>query len=253
MLKISKTKVELNIEAARAFVKYAEESIAARRVCTVALAGGSTPIGVYKILASEYAESVNWARVHFFWGDERCVLPTDDLSNFKSADEALLSKIKIAPENIHRVQTELGAEQAAAKYEKEIYDFFKSYGLLKDNGTGKPLPSFDMIILGLGEDGHTASLFPGTDALKEYQKLVVANEVPEQQTVRITFTLPLINAAAKIIFLVSGTAKAEIVAGICDPNNTHPYPAKLVHVSLADWYIDADAAMDIKDKPKAFA
>lgn len=168
---------------------------------TVVLSGGSTPLELYKLLASPaYSGNVDWASTHLFWGDERCVPPEDEESNFRSAWDALISKIGIPQRNIHRMKGELAPQGAALEYENEIKTLL---GL-------KPgeLPQFDLVLLGLGEDGHTLSIFPDTDAHLGPKGLVMANYVPKLNSWRVTMTFDAISAAKKTLFLVAGKVKA---------------------------------------------
>lgn len=218
----------------------------------VAIPGGSTPKKLYDLLASEeYKNKIDWSRVHFFWTDERCVTKEDKESNFRLAFDLVLSKIPIPPENIHRIKGELPPEDGAQDYENNLKIFFGKSGL----------PVFDLIILGMGEDGHTASLFPDSDALKEIERVAVAvyYEIPPYQRgikgvviplkksaiPRITLTLPVLNNASQIIFLVSGKSKAVVMKKILgDGAGKKHYPAGLVkpvHGNLL-WLIDKEAA-----------
>ena len=242
MKKVYSNLDELSNAAAELFISLGRESIEKHKVFTVALAGGSTPVALYSLLAEKYADAIDWNSVHFFWGDERNVPATDDLSNYKMANESLLAPLKIPKTNVHRIQTELGLTQAAESYDSEVLQFFREYNTVQPNGFGQPVPVFDLVVLGLGEDGHTASLFPNTTALKEYARFFVANEVPAMQTSRITITLPLINCASNVLFLVSGVSKAEILSEVFDPNNATPYPVKFIFSKNVTWYVDQSAA-----------
>jgi 6-phosphogluconolactonase len=212
--------------AARRFVERAEGS----QRFTVALAGGSTPRTAYELLATEYADRLFWSHTHVFFGDERPVPPDHPDSNHRMAEEAMLSYV--IPASVHRMQGEIPPEKAAATYEKELREFF----------AGPPL--FDLVLLGLGPDGHTASLFPRSPALEETERYAVANPVEKLATERLTLTLPVINAAREIVFLVSGEDKAEAVAEVLR-GETEPrkYPAKLVKPREDSlWLLDRAAA-----------
>ena len=179
---------------------------------TVALSGGSTPRRLYELLATPaYAEKTSWERWHVFWGDERCVPPDHPDSNYRMAREALLDRVPIPPSQIHRIKGEAVPYDAAEAYEHELCQSF-----------GEPTPAFDLVLLGLGEDGHTASLFPGTNGLEEERRLVMANWVPHLQAYRITFTLPLINAARNVAFLVTDGSKAEVLRKVLAPTPGDP-------------------------------
>ncbi len=200
------------------------------------LAGGSTPARLYRLLVA--ADMPSWNHVHFWFGDERTVPPDHDESNFKMAHTTLLSGLDVPSSNIHRMRGEDPPEAAAAAYQAEI----EQHVPLDPNG----MPRFDLVLLGLGDDGHTASLFPGTEALAESERIVVSNEVPQQDTVRITLTDPAINAASNILFLVTGSGKAAALASVFEGGDSAP-PASLirpVHGQLR-WYVDEAAAANI--------
>jgi 6-phosphogluconolactonase len=232
---------ELNRKAAAQFITLAGDAIARSGRFAVALSGGSTPQALYFLLASpEYRNLVDWPRLHLFWGDERCVAPDHPDSNFRMVREALLDKIQIPNENIHRMPGESEPAEAAAAYEAEIKDFFA----VKPAGW----PLFDLIFLGLGEDGHTASIFPGSDAVNETAHLVTVVYVQRLQSYRLTLTLPVINAAAQVTFLVSGKSKAAIVSEIFPADGAScSYPAAKVAPTKGrlTWFLSADAAMDL--------
>lgn len=216
--------------AAEHFVAQAAEAIAARDRFVVALSGGATPRATYALLASwSYATRVDWLRVHILWGDERCVSPDHRNSNYRLVHQVLLSKIPIPTVNVHRIRGETEPAWAAMAYESELET------LLGSNGR------FDLVLLGMGEDGHTASLFPGTVALEEQTRWVVENYVEKLNAWRITLTLPIINAARQVTFLVSGTPKAEPLARI---QAGEPLPAGLVQPTEGKltWLVDQQAS-----------
>ncbi len=230
----------LSRAAAEEFVRVANQAAAELGRFTVALSGGSTPRTAYKLLAAECAEGrhrLPWKQIHVFFGDERHVTPDHPDSNFHMATETLLKHVPIPPANIHRVHAELEAEAAATHYEAELRAFFR----LNAGGW----PCFDLVLLGLGVDGHTASLFPGTAALAERTRLVCANWVPKFNRHRVTLTLPVINAAARVAFLVSGPDKAAAVRAILRPGGDDPkHPAGLVQPASGRllWLLDEAAA-----------
>lgn len=233
-LKTYKDKQELAEAAARDFVERAQKAIEDTGRFVVALAGGSTPEATYEMLATEeYADRLDWSKVHVFFGDERSVPPDDEDSNYRMANEALLSHVSVG--SVHRMKGELHPDEAAAEYEEELREFF---------GTpGRP-PEFDLIQLGIGDDGHTASLFPNTPALDVTDCWVAQNPVPKLETVRITLTLPVLNAAKAISFLIAGEGKAEalreVLEGDADP---YDYPSKFVQpVGELNWMADQEAA-----------
>ena len=235
-IEIVTTSVDLFHAAAEEFVLAARAAIGAQGRFTVALSGGSTPKALYSLLASNYA-GFAWNRVFIFFGDERHVPPTDPESNYRMANEALLTKIAIPPENVFRVPAENpDAAAAAIEYETQIRRFFA----LKPG----EFPRFDLILLGLGPDGHTASLFPDTAALDEHSRLVVANWVAKFKTHRITFTFPVLNRAAEVIFLASGAEKADMVRQVLQGKNSSQLPSQRVQPTDGKllWLLDETAA-----------
>lgn len=216
----------------------AKEAVDERGRFTIALSGGSTPRNLYNLLATNARNTLPWDKMFFFFGDERHVPPTDKESNFRMADEAILSKIAVPQGNVFRILAENpDAAAAADAYEQRLQKFFSL-------APGQ-LPVFDLILLGLGPDGHTASLFPGTGALQEKSRLVVANWVEKFNTHRITFTLPVLNAARCVAFLVSGTDKAAALEAVLQSDApSEQYPAKLVHPANGKliWLVDRAAA-----------
>lgn len=230
-LRVSPTAEALTIDAAARIVKCARDAIAGRGAFHWALSGGSTPKALFALLAMpEWAGRFDWKRVHLWWSDERNVPPDSPDSNFGMAHAALLSRVPIPPENVHRVMTEIGAEEAAADYETRIR--------LSVPGKGHV---FDLVLLGVGEDGHTASLFPGALDDIPADRLVVAYWVPKVQMTRITFTPTLINAATTVMFIVTGLAKADILARVLTgPSEPHLLPAQLIE--QAEWWVDSAAA-----------
>lgn len=210
----------------------AAEYFVARRAETVALSGGSTPKLMFQILADQFRDQVKWSRIHFFWSDERHVPPDNPESNYRMANEALLSHVPVTPENVHRVHSENpNAANAAAEYEETIITVTK-----------QPLPRLDLIFLGVGADGHTASIFPGSEVLHETKRLVAAPYVDKLKSYRITMTLPLLNNGASVVFLVTGAEKAEIVKEVLEGENK--YPAQAVKPTQGEliWMLDEDAA-----------
>ena len=239
----------LSCEAAKKFIEIGSEAINKRGQFSVVLAGGSTPKSLYQLLAAEkFKNQIDWKKVFFFFGDERNVLPDSDESNFRMANENLLKPLQIPEENIFRWQTELeNIEFIAEKYEQTIKRFFN----LERNppatagGSDKTYPRFDLILLGMGADGHTASLFSFTKALNETEKIAAANTVEKLETVRLTLTFPVINNAANVIFLVSGADKAatlkEVLEGAFQPLK---YPSQSVKPDSGNllWLVDEPAA-----------
>jgi 6-phosphogluconolactonase len=238
------TPQELFAAAAEEVVRAANEAVAQRGRFTIALAGGSTPKSLYNLLATNARTALPWDRMFFFWGDERHVPPTDSDSNYRMADEAMLAKIPVPAANVFRMKTENPeAEAVAEDYEETLRKFFQL-----EPGQ---LPTFDLILLGMGPDGHTASLFPGTAALQEKSRLVLANWVEKMKTYRITLTLPVLNAARCVIFLVSGTDKAPALHAVLEEDvSGEQYPAKLVQPRQGKviWLVDRAAASSLSSK-----
>ncbi len=199
-----------------------------------ALSGGATPNGLYGLLAREARPELDWTRVALFWGDERTVPPDDPRSNFGAARTTGLLDL-VPPARVHRWPTELAPEAAASAYEATLRRELAP-------GAGE-LPRFDLVLLGLGDDGHTASLFPGTSALEETTRLAVANPVPALATIRLTLTLPVLDAAHAVLFLAAGTAKAAAVTGVFGPGMADPdLPAARVDPRPGELHVLLDRA-----------
>jgi 6-phosphogluconolactonase len=216
---------DLSRAAADEFVRLADEAVRRGGRFTVALSGGSTPKALYRLLAAEdggFRARVPWGRAHFFWGDERHVPPDHPDSNYRMASQAMLSRVPVPPGNVHRIPAENpDAAEAAAEYAETLRGFF-------DVAAGR-FPRFDLILLGMGSDGHTASLFPGTDAVHERAGLVAAPWVEKLGAHRITLTPSVLNHAACVIFLVSGEGKAEALRAVLEgPHRPDRFPAQLV-------------------------
>lgn len=226
--------------AAETLIKDISDCLQAQDSYSIALSGGSTPRRLYALLANDakLQEQIPWERVHFFWGDERHVPPDHPDSNYRMAYNALLSKVPIPSINIHRIRAEdSDADKAAADYEHEIRRFLKI-----DAGQ---MPRFNCVLLGMGPDGHIASLFPGTSALEETNRLAVANWVEKFQSYRITLTVSVINNADRIIFLVSGAEKADTLKAVLEDDvKSNRYPAQRIQPSDGKliWFLDRSAA-----------
>lgn len=225
------------VDGAAAFIAdAAAKAIAERGLFTLALSGGGTPESVYARLAQgDYRERIAWDRVHIFFGDERCVPPEDARSNYRMVREAWLDHAPIPAGHIHRIRGEDDPAREALRYEQEIAALYRTAAL----------PAFDLILLGMGDDGHTASLFPGTAALREKERWVVAQYVEVMQTWRVTFTAPLINAARCVVFLVQGAGKAQMLWNVRKgPYQPDVWPAQLIEPAGGDlhWLTDATAA-----------
>jgi 6-phosphogluconolactonase len=240
-IRILTTPQELFSAAAEEVIHAATDAVAARGRFTIALSGGSTPKSLFNLLATNARTTLPWDKMFFFWGDERHVPPTDPDSNYRMADEAMLSKIPVKPENIFRIPAENpDAAVAADAYEKTLQKFFSLQPA--------QFPRFDLILLGMGPDGHTASLFPGSAGLQEQSRLVIANWVEKFKTHRLSFTYPVLNAAATVAFLVSGTDKAPALHEVLESDAPgDQYPAKVVHPTDGKliWLIDRAAASQL--------
>jgi 6-phosphogluconolactonase len=202
------------LKAADLVQKTAAAAIRRQGFFTLVLAGGTTPRRLYEVLAAPpYSSRQPWQDFHVFWGDERCVAPGRPESNFEMAKKALLERVIIPAANVHRIRTELEPPEAAGAYEQELRDFFA----LHPERTAGGFPRFDLVLLGMGEDGHTASLFPGAEALEEEEKWVAAvGPRGEPEVARITMTLPVLNNADNVLFLIAGTIKQTIMREIID-------------------------------------
>jgi 6-phosphogluconolactonase len=227
----------VRVEAERVVAR-AGAAIAIRGRFFLALSGGSTPKPLYTLLATPpVAMRIDWSRVHVFWGDERCVPPNDPRSNYRMAREALLDHLPLPSANVHRIRGEEDPAQAAAAYEELLRGFFGGIEIPAKT-------SFDLVLLGMGADGHTASLFPGSAAARETHRWVVASPGPQPESWRVTLTPVLINAADHVTFLVSGAEKADRLKEVLEDRLPNPLPAQLIqpkHGAL-HWMIDAAAA-----------
>ena len=232
---VSATAEESARQAAELVAALSEHAVRDRGRFAIALSGGSTPRRLHAVLASEeYRQRISWPYWRIFWGDERAVRPDHDESNFRMARETLLNHVPLSQAHVHRIPTEFEPARAAADYEQTIRQ-----ALYAD------VPVFDLVLLGMGDDGHTASLFPGSEALQEDKRLVAADWVPHLDAYRITFTLPLINRAAAVAFLVEGAHKAKMVQRILQPGlGEEPLPASLVQPANGElhWFLDSAAA-----------
>ncbi len=236
----------MRVEAER-IVTLARDTIAARGQFSLALSGGSTPRSLYELLATpKLASRIDWTRVHLFWGDERCVPAEHPDSNYRMVREALLDHVPIPWGNVHRIVGEDQPDAAARAYEQTLRTFFAT-------PQGPPERSFDLVLLGMGGDGHTASLFPGTPPVIERQRWVLPNHVTAQREMwRITLTPVVLNAAAEVTFLVSGAGKAdrlwEVIAG---PAGSPRFPAQVIRPScgVVHWLVDADAGRRLPRAP----
>lgn len=229
----------LNKAAAVEFVRCAGEAIGARGRFAVALSGGSTPKRLYQLLTTEpYRSQIDWGRVEIFWGDERCVPPDHKDSNYRMAREAMLDRLPIPAEHVHRLEAERSDRAAAAR------DYVAAIARVFGVSAGAEPPAFDLILLGMGPDGHTASLFPHTQALDETRRWVVPNHVPQLHTDRLTLTRPILNRARQVLFLVAGADKAErLVEVLAGPDDAKRLPSQSIQpAGQLLWFVDAAAA-----------
>jgi 6-phosphogluconolactonase len=226
--------------AAAEFLEAVRDAVCEKDSFTVALAGGSTPKALYELLATNplLQAKVPWSKMQFFFGDERHVPPDNPDSNFRMANESMFGKAPVDPKQVHRIKGEKpNAAQAAEEYEQELRTSFK---LQADQ-----LPRFDLVLLGMGPEGHTASLFPGTKALNEERRLVVSNWVGKLYTDRITLTPPVLNNAARIVFMVHGKEKAPALKAVLEgPYEPDQLPAQMVKPKEGKvlWLVDPTAA-----------
>jgi 6-phosphogluconolactonase len=237
-LKISKDIESLSHHFADWLVENIKEVLSKQGRFTIALAGGNTPRRLYQMLASdEYRDKVDWQKLHFFWGDERFVSLTDDRNNAKMAYESLLNHVPLNKEQVYPIQTTGKPEESAAAYEKILHSYFEQDG-----------QTFDFVLLGLGDNGHTLSLFPGYKVVRERKKWVSSFYLKEDDIYRITLTPPVVNRASQVAFLVSGGDKAaavyHVLAGEHDPDL---YPAQIIQPfnSRVYWFCDEAAAADL--------
>jgi 6-phosphogluconolactonase len=230
----------LSRAAAEHFLEKAQAAVAARGVARIAISGGSTPKRTFELLANpaeKFATAMPWQQIELYWVDERTVPPDDKDSNYRMTREVLLDKVPIKPENIFRIEGELDPEEAAARYESAIRNHLRL--------EGAEGPRFDVLALGMGDDGHTASLFPHTAAIHEMIRIAVANQVPQKDTWRVTLTWPVINQAHDVFFLIAGKDKAQpvhdVLMGKYDPE---VLPSQLIRPSNGRllMLLDTDAA-----------
>jgi 6-phosphogluconolactonase len=232
-IKLCRSFSELNVRVAETIIEILSQRSIKQNFISIVLSGGSTPRALYQLLAgAEYRNQITWDKLLVFFGDERCVPPNDPESNYKMAYDVLLSKLPIPEKNVFRLKGEIDPQKAAADYERAVKKVL-----------GKA-PRFDLVLLGMGADGHTASLFPGTAALHETKKLAAANYVDKLNACRLTLTLPAFNSARNVIFLVSGKDKAAAVRSVFSETALLPPPARLIEPAEGGllWFLDKEAA-----------
>ena len=222
----------LALGAARRVIRIVRESLSKGDACTIVLAGGSTPEALYRTLSREpHRSRINWSRIDIFWGDERAVPPDHVDSNYRMAREALLSKVPLLPHRVQRIAGELGSEGAAADYERRLRSFFAGSA-----------PIFDLVLLGVGRDGHTASLFPATPDLSPGERLVIATSASSPPRERVSLTRRALGAARAVIFLAQGASKAEVVAAVLDGHANLPAARISPRHGTVSWMVDESAA-----------
>jgi len=239
MVKVFKDIDEVSRFAARSFIEFADRSIESRGRFLVALSGGSTPLRLFELLGNEFQDAINWNQVHFFWGDERCVPPNNPGNSYGETKKIWFDKISIPEENIHRVKSELEPEEAALDYAQVLQEF-----------STPPLawPRFDLVLLGMGDDGHTASLFPGSPVDPQTPTLAVVANYHDRPANRVTLTPLVINEAREVWFLVAGAGKAvtlfKVLKGERQPLK---YPAQRIAAKegIVKWLVDEDAASQL--------
>jgi 6-phosphogluconolactonase len=221
-------------------IEYIEQTLQRQDRFTLVLSGGNTPKKLYQLLASpEYAQRIDWPKLHFFWGDERHVPFDDERNNAKMAFDTLLNHVAVKKDQVHIMRTDIGPEESADEYEKILRSYF----------TNTPL-TFDLVLLGLGDNAHTLSLFPGYDNIYERRRWVMSFYLTEQNVHRVTLTTPIVNAAARVAFLVSGADKAvalnEVMYG---DHNPDLYPAQLIqpYAEKPYWFVDKAATLELED------
>lgn len=236
--RISSTPAAVAQAAAKLFTESVVEAAEKRGRARIAISGGTTPMAMLALLADPaqpFLKQVPWDKLDLYWVDERCVPPTDADSNYRMTNEVLLSKVPLAPERIHRMEGELDPAAAAARYESTIRNSFRL--------EGAETPTFDLVLLGMGDDGHTASLFPHTEAINDLTDIVTANHVPQKDTWRITLTWPVINQGREVAFLIEGAAKAQVLHDVLlGPYQPETYPSQIIRPASGRLTLLLDAA-----------
>jgi 6-phosphogluconolactonase len=235
---VSSTPTAVAQAAAQLFTDAAVKAVASRGLARIAISGGTTPKAMFALLADPaqpFVKQVPWDKLDLYWVDERCVPPDHAESNYRMTKEALLSKVPLAAEHVHRMEGELEPEVAAARYESTIRNTFKL--------EGAETPTFDLVLLGMGDDGHTASLFPHTEALNDLSHIAVANHVLQKETWRITLTWPVINQGREVAFLIEGAGKAQVLHDVfTGPYQPETFPSQLIRPASGVLGLLLDAA-----------
>lgn len=235
---VAKDAEALSLETAERIASAVEQSVAARGIARIAISGGNTPKGTFALLADSaqpFRRRIDWSRLLLFWVDERCVPPTDPDSNYHMTRETLLSKVPLPDDSIIRIEGELDPEEAAARYESALRNRFRL--------EGAELPRFDLILLGLGDNGHTASLFPHSDALDSMMRLAVVAHVEAKNPWRVTLTWPVINHASQVVFQIQGAGKAEVLRNVMlGPWQPEVLPAQLIRPESGELTLLLDTA-----------
>ena len=236
------TQSEVAHSAARLFTDAAVAAVTARGLARIAISGGSTPKAMFALLADAsqpFLKQVPWDKLDLYWVDERCVPPDHAESNYRMTKEALLSKVPLSAERVHRMEGELDPEVAAARYESTIRNTFKL--------EGAETPTFDLVLLGMGDDGHTASLFPHTEALNDLTHIVIANHVPQKDTWRITLTWPVINQGRQVAFLIEGAEKSKVIHDVfLGTYQPETFPSQIIRPASGGLTLLLDAAAAAK-------
>jgi 6-phosphogluconolactonase len=234
--RVSPTPAAVAKAGAQLFISAAAKAAASRGMARIAISGGTTPKTMFALLAAEpFVAQVPWDKLDLYWVDERCVPPDNAESNYRMTREALLSKVPLPAERVHRMEGELEPEVAAARYESTIRNTFKL--------EGAETPTFDLVLLGMGGDGHTASLFPHTEALNDMSHIAIANHVPQKDTWRITLTWPVINQGREVAFLIEGAGKAQVLHDVfLGPYQPDTFPSQIIRPASGRLTLLLDAA-----------
>ena len=240
--KVSPTPAAVARAAAQLFTNAVVNASTSRGLARIAISGGTTPKTMFELLANPaepFVKQVPWDKLDLYWVDERCVPPDNAESNYRMTREALLSKVPLPAERVHRVEGELDPEVAAARYESTIRNTFKL--------EGAETPTFDLVLLGMGDDGHTASLFPHTEALNDMSHIAIANHVPQKETWRITLTWPVINQGREVAFLIEGAGKAQVLHDVfLGPYQPETFPSQIIRPASGRLTLLLDAAAAAK-------